>query len=54
MAYPPTYETGDMSKIAIDILGTGGVEFKSYISLFILGLVGTVLVGIYAKIKSRT
>lgn len=36
MAYAPTYESGDLSSIVIDILGSGAVEVVSFISIIVI------------------
>lgn len=36
MAYTPTYESGDLSAIFIDIIGSGAVEVVSFIALIVI------------------
>jgi len=51
MAYVPTYTPSDMPNVATDVIGAGGVEFKVWMPLLILGFVILVLVGAWVKIK---
>jgi hypothetical protein len=36
MAYNSTYDTGDLSSITIDVVGTGAVEVIQFAGLFVL------------------
>ena len=36
MAYTPTYESGDLSAIFIDIIGSGAVEVVAFISIIVI------------------
>ena len=40
MAYIPTYTPSDISKIPVDIIGTGLTSLKGYTPLIVLGGVG--------------
>lgn len=51
MAYTPTYTPSDMPSVATDVLGSGGVEFKVWIPLLILGFVLLMIVGAWVKIR---
>jgi hypothetical protein len=52
MAYTPDYTPSDMPNVATDVLGEGGIQFKVWIPLLILGMILLVLAGAWAKIKS--
>lgn len=45
LAYTATYEPSDMADVAVDVVGEGGVQLKTYMPLMILflvvGMVGT-------------
>lgn len=47
-AYVPTYETADISAIAIDAIGTGGVQIVAFSGLIVLAWLGS---WFYTKIK---
>lgn len=36
MAYNSTYDSGDLSAITIDVIGTGAVEVVSFISIIVI------------------
>jgi len=49
--YTPNYTATDMPNIVTDNLGEAGVQFKTYMPLFILGVVALIVVGAIVKIK---
>jgi hypothetical protein len=51
MAYVPTYTPSDMPNVATDIIGEGGVQFKVYMPLFILGFAALLIAGMVVKIR---
>lgn len=46
------YTSDDIAPIATDLIGTGAVNFKPYISLVVIALVVAVLAGFYKKIRN--
>jgi hypothetical protein len=51
MAYAANYTPSDMPNIATDVIGTGGIQFKVYMPLFIMAFVFLILAGVYVKIR---
>lgn len=50
MAYVPDYTTDDLPDITSDVIGTAGVEAKTYIPLYIMAGAMLVLSGAVATI----
>jgi hypothetical protein len=51
MAYNATYAPSDLPNVATDVIGEGGVQFKVYMPLFILGFAALLIAGIVVKVK---
>jgi hypothetical protein len=49
--YEPDYKAADISPITIDLVGTGGVEFKAWMPIFALGIVALVIAFIMRKAR---
>jgi hypothetical protein len=54
MTYTPTYTPSDMPNVATDVIGEGGVQFKVWMPLLILGFALILLVGAWVKIRRAT
>lgn len=50
-AYNATYTPADMPSVATDVIGTAGVEFKTYMPLIILVMIVVFALGRWAYIK---
>ena len=49
MAYVIDYTSEDLSAIAIDVAGHGGVELKNYITILVLAFVAIILLGVWVR-----
>lgn len=53
MTYSPTYVSADLSAITVDVIGSGMIQFVSFVGLIVLSIIVAFLWNQFRKLGQR-